>query len=166
MNYPINRSSIAPQEDALPPRILVIHGPNLNLLGLREPHLYGTSTLDEINRKLLHHGQNQGFWVDTFQSNSEGALVDRVHRAATEGTLGIVLNAGAYTHTSVALRDAISAVSIPTVEIHLTNLYQREEFRHRSLLAPVCIGVIMGFRLQSYILGLTALIEYLQNDKR
>lgn len=141
--------------------VLVLHGPNLNLLGQREPGIYGRVTLDEINRSLEQEGQTLRVKVDTLQSNHEGVLVDAIH-AAQGHHQGIVINAGAYTHTSVALRDAIAAVNLPTVEVHLSNIYRREEFRHHSFIAPVAVGQISGFGPESYRLGLHALVHHLQ----
>jgi len=139
-------------------RVAVIHGPNLNMLGKREPGIYGTRTLDSINEELDSEAKNRGIELEFFQSNSEGAMVDKIH--SCHGRIdGIVLNAGAYTHYSIALRDAIAAVGIPTVEVHLSNVHAREDFRHVSVLAPVCIGQISGFGSYSYILGLHALME-------
>lgn len=141
--------------------ILVLHGPNLNLLGQREPGIYGSVTLEQINRLLTEEGQKLQALVSTVQSNHEGVLVDSIH-AARKKHQGILINAGAYTHTSVAIRDAIAAVSIPTVEVHLSNIYQREAFRHHSYIAAVAIGQISGFGAESYRLGLQALVHYLQ----
>lgn len=141
--------------------ILVLHGPNLNLLGKREPGIYGLVTLAEINRLLAAEGQKLQANISTVQSNHEGVLVDAVHAASGEHQ-GILINAGAYTHTSVAIRDAIAAVNIPTVEVHLSNIYQREAFRHHSYIAAVAIGQISGFGAESYRLGLQALIYYLR----
>jgi 3-dehydroquinate dehydratase-2 len=141
--------------------ILVLHGPNLNLLGKREPGIYGSLTLAEINRLLATEGQKLQAKVLAVQSNHEGVLVDAIHAASGEHQ-GILVNAGAYTHTSVAIRDAIAAVNIPTVEVHLSNIYQREAFRHHSYIAPVAIGHISGFGAESYRLGLQALIYYLR----
>lgn len=138
--------------------ILVLHGPNLNLLGLREPGIYGHVTLDKINQLLVELGQKLQVDVSALQSNHEGVLVDAIH-AARGCHQGILINAGAYTHTSVAIRDAIAAVAIPTVEVHLSNIYRREEFRHHSYIAPVAIGQISGFGAESYRLGLQALID-------
>ena len=138
-----------------------MHGPNLNLLGLREPEIYGSSTLDTINRSLETDGKRLQVGVDCLQSNHEGVLVDAIHNAR-EKYQGIVINAGAYTHTSVAIRDALAGVGIPTVEVHLSNIYTREEFRHHSYIAPVAIGQISGFGLDSYRLGLQALVNHLK----
>jgi 3-dehydroquinate dehydratase-2 len=138
--------------------ILILHGPNLNLLGTREPEVYGSLTLEDINARLVGLGQELGVEVRSYQSNSEGALIDALHDACTWAA-GVVFNPGAYTHTSVALRDAIVAIGIPVVEVHLSNVYAREEFRHKSLLASVCLGKITGFGWRSYELGLRALVE-------
>ncbi|HWI65281.1 MAG TPA: type II 3-dehydroquinate dehydratase [Symbiobacteriaceae bacterium] len=135
--------------------VLVIHGPNLNLLGEREPGVYGSTSLAEINAELARLGDELGLAVETFQSNHEGAIIDALH--AARGKHGaIVINPGAYTHYSIAIRDAIAAVRIPTVEVHLSNVYRREEFRHRSVIAPVAAGTIAGFGADSYYLGLRA----------
>ena len=139
--------------------ILVLHGPNLNLLGKREPGIYGLVTLDEINLLLVTEASKLQAKVYPLQSNHEGTLVDAIHNASEHQ--GILINAGAYTHTSVAIRDAISAVKLPTVEVHLSNIYQREAFRHHSYIAPVAIGQISGFGAESYRLGLQALVSYL-----
>ncbi|PPS44769.1 type II 3-dehydroquinate dehydratase [Chroococcidiopsis sp. TS-821] len=143
--------------------ILVLHGPNLNLLGQREPEVYGSTTLDDINNLLQAEAKNLGVVVATLQSNHEGSLVDAIH-AAREKHQGILINAGAYTHTSVAIRDAIAGVKLPTVEVHLSNIYQREAFRHYSYIAPVAIGQISGFGAESYRLGLQALVRYLSSS--
>ena len=142
--------------------ILALHGPNLNLLGTREPDIYGAATLEDIDRSLVDLGRALAVEVECFQSNQEGELVDRIQAAAGSFD-AIVLNAAAYTHTSVAIRDAISACKLPTVEVHLSNVLSREEFRHVSLIAPVCLGVISGFGPRSYTLGLTALLDELQS---
>jgi 3-dehydroquinate dehydratase II len=142
--------------------ILVLHGPNLNLLGLREPEIYGSATLVDINRLLEGDAAELQVAISCLQSNHEGTLVDAIHEARTEHQ-GILINAGAYTHTSVAIRDALAAVRVPTVEVHLSNIYQREEFRHYSYIAPVAIGQISGFGGASYRLGLQALVEHLKS---
>ncbi len=141
-------------------RVLILHGPNLNLLGLREPGIYGSSTLAEIDTQLVKLGKTLNAEVDSFQSNHEGVLVDTI-QASRDRYEGLVINAGGYTHTSVAIRDAISAIQIPTVEVHLSNIYKREEFRHQSYLAAISIGQISGFGADSYYLGLRALVGHL-----
>ncbi len=141
--------------------ILVLHGPNLNLLGTREPGIYGSLSLAEINRLLIEKGRSLSANISAVQSNHEGALVDAIHDASFKHQ-GIIINAGAYTHTSVALRDAIAAVNLPTVEVHLSNIYRREDFRHHSYIAPVAIGQISGFGAKSYLLGLQALVDLLR----
>jgi 3-dehydroquinate dehydratase II len=142
--------------------VLVLHGPNLNLLGQREPGIYGSVNLAEINRLLEEEGKKLQAKVSPLQSNHEGVLVDAIHAALGQHE-GILINAGAYTHTSIALRDAIAGVNLPTVEVHLSNIYRREEFRHNSYIAPVAIGQISGFGVQSYLLGLQALLDHLRN---
>jgi 3-dehydroquinate dehydratase II len=143
------------------PIVVVLHGPNLNLLGTREPHIYGHTTLVDIDRDLIGDGETLGVVVETFQSNSEGALIDRVHEARQRAQ-ALIINAGGYTHTSVALRDALAAVALPVIEVHLTNLAAREEFRHRSLLAPVCVGQITGLGAFGYRLALEAAVHVLK----
>jgi 3-dehydroquinate dehydratase-2 len=145
--------------------VLVLHGPNLNLLGLREPQIYGSLTLQEIDSLLLTESVALGVSVVTQQSNQEGTLIDAIHSSYRQYQ-GILINAGAYTHTSVAIADALKAVRIPTVEVHLSNIYQRESFRHHSYIAPVAIGQISGFGAQSYCLGLRALVGYLRNNPK
>ena len=142
------------------PVVVVLHGPNLNLLGSREPGIYGHTTLKEIDDGLKTRGHELGLLVQTFQSNQEGALIDRVQQARGQAS-GLVINAGGLTHTSVSLRDAVAAVALPTVEVHLSNLAAREEFRHRSLLAPVCLGQIAGLGPVGYRLALEALAHLL-----
>lgn len=139
-------------------KILVLHGPNLNLLGTREPGVYGSLTMEDINTRLIELGKTLGAEVTCQQSNHEGVLIDALHDARTWAA-GVVFNPGAYTHTSVALRDAVAAIGIPVVEVHLSNVYAREEFRHKSLLSAVCKGKISGFGWMSYALGLRALVE-------
>lgn len=137
-------------------KILIINGPNLNLLGTREPQHYGTGTMDSVLDALK--SQYPGVQFDYYQSNVEGFLIDRLHQTLEEPCDGVVLNAGGYTHTSVALRDAIAAIKVPVVEVHISNVHSREEFRHRSLISAVCKGVICGFGLDSYRLGVEALL--------
>lgn len=139
-------------------KILILHGPNLNLLGTREPEVYGSMTLDDINNELLRLGKELGAEIVCLQSNHEGALIDALHDARTWAS-GVVFNPGGYTHTSVALRDAISAIQIPVVEVHVSNVYAREEFRHVSMISAVCKGKVVGFGWRSYLLGLRALVE-------
>jgi 3-dehydroquinate dehydratase-2 len=136
--------------------VMVVNGPNLNLLGSREPEIYGTTTLDDIADMLIERGQALGIAVDLRQSNHEGHLVDWLHEAAERGALAVILNAGAYTHTSIALRDAISGISVPVIEVHLSNPAARESFRHKSHVSPVAAGVIQGFGAQGYALALDA----------
>ena len=139
-------------------KVLILHGPNLNLLGVREPEVYGSMTLEEINAKLVEFGRSLGADVKYLQSNHEGALIDALHDARTWAS-GVVFNPGGYTHTSIALRDAITAIEIPVVEVHLSNIYAREEFRHTSIISAVCKGKVVGFGWKSYMLGLRALLE-------
>jgi len=141
-------------------RILVMHGPNLNLLGTREPEHYGTVTLSDINLALARMAEGANVELETFQSNHEGALIERVHAARDQGVRAIIINPAAYTHTSVALRDALAAVDIPFIEVHLSNVHARESFRHRSYFSDLAVGVISGLGHEGYLLAL----EYLVNE--
>jgi len=144
-------------------KILILHGPNLNLLGTREPNTYGFQTLDDINSLLYNKAESCGVSIECKQSNIEGVLVDYIQNA--KGNFdGIIINAAAYTHTSVAIRDAIVAVDLPTIEVHLSNINSREEFRKHSYLADICMGQISGFKADSYILALEAMVNYLQKS--
>jgi 3-dehydroquinate dehydratase II len=135
-------------------QILVLHGPNLNLLGSREPAIYGHLTLDDINTELATQADGFGCALQTFQSNFEGELVTRIQQAAQDGTTYIVINAGAYTHTSVAIRDALAAINIPFIEVHLSNVYKRESFRHHSYLSDIAVGVVAGLGVAGYLAAL------------
>ncbi len=143
-------------------KILLINGPNLNMLGKREPEKYGHMTLEDIEWRLKNSAMVKGVEVEVFQSNHEGEIIDKIQ---TTDCNGILINAGGFTHTSVAIRDAISAVSIPTVEIHMTNIHAREEFRHKSLISAVSVAQVVGFKEHSYEYGLYGLIEYLNESK-
>ena len=147
-------------------KILVINGPNLQLLGHRDPEVYGRTTLDDVGKRLKKVAAELGVQIFFFQNNTEGFLVDRIAEAKKEGIDGIVINPAAYTHTSIAIRDAIEGVKIPSVEIHISNIHARDEFRHKSMTAAVCIGQISGFGTDGYEWALRALVQYLQNAKR
>jgi 3-dehydroquinate dehydratase-2 len=142
------------------PKILVIHGPNLNMLGKREPEKYGTATLEEINHRIMDHAERTGCGVEVFQSNHEGAIVEKIQQAQT-GVDALIINPAAYTHTSVAIRDALLLLDIPVVEIHLSNIYKRASFRHTSLVADVAAGQITGFGANGYILAMDAVRDIL-----
>lgn len=144
--------------------VLVIHGPNLNLLGQRQPEIYGRKTLEDIDSSLKQLGRELGIKVETFQSNSEGAIVDRIQRARG-GSRVLVINPAAYTHTSVAIRDAITACELPTVEVHLSNVYAREPFRHHSTIADIVVGRIMGFGAEGYLLALRAAKRLIEAER-
>jgi 3-dehydroquinate dehydratase II len=147
----------------LRPHVLVLHGPNLNLLGSREPKHYGLTTLDDINRALIGRGETAGMQVETFQHNHEGALIDRIHQAARDHVDFIVINPAGYTHTSVAMRDALAATAIPFVEVHLSNIYARESFRHHSYFSDLAVGVVSGLGAHGYELALEFALRHLQN---
>ncbi len=144
-------------------KILVIHGPNLNLLGEREPGYYGKDSFESVNREIAEKAAALGFECEIYQSNHEGAIIDKLHAARLE-CAGVVMNAGAYTHYSYAIRDAIAAIKIPVVEVHMSNIHARDEFRHTSVIAPVCVGQIAGFGNNSYLLGIEALKGILEAD--
>jgi 3-dehydroquinate dehydratase II len=144
--------------------ILVLHGPNLNMLGKREPEHYGSLSLEEIDSRLIDFGQKFDLHLRVFQANGEGELIDALHESR-DWAAGIVFNPGGYTHTSVALRDAIAAIHLPVIEVHLSNIHAREEFRRQSLIAPVCRGSISGFGWRSYLLGLQALKGILDGEQ-
>ena len=146
-------------------KIAAVHGPNLNLLGLREPEVYGRQTLDDVNAALASLAAELGAEVEWHQSNHEGGLVDFVQQAAPRVD-GFLVNAGAYTHTSIALRDALAGVARPYVEVHISNVFARERFRHRSYLAAGAVGVVSGFGVNSYRLGLRAIVEYLRDEQK
>ena len=150
-------------ESQAPALVLVIHGPNLNLLGHREPEIYGRTRLSDIDRSIKQLGRELGLKVETFQSNSEGAIVDRIQRARGRAR-ALVINPAAYTHTSVAIRDAITACELPTVEVHLSNVYAREPFRHHSTIAGIVVGRIMGFGAEGYLLALRAAKRMIEVD--
>ncbi len=152
-------TAIAPGSNAL--SLLVLHGPNLNLLGVREVGIYGSLSLEQIDQALHQQAQALKAKLDILQSNHEGVLIDAIHRARQQHA-GILINPGAYTHTSIALRDAIAAVGLPTVEVHLSNIHRREAFRQHSYIAAVAVGQISGFGAQSYLLGLQALVQHLR----
>ncbi|MCI8648747.1 MAG: type II 3-dehydroquinate dehydratase [Anaerotruncus sp.] len=141
-------------------KVLIIQGPNLNMVGIREPGIYGSETIDTINAQAMAHAERLGLACEVFHSNSEGAIVDKIQEAFTAYD-GIVINAGAYTHYSIAIRDAIAAIKKPVIEVHLSNVHARDEFRHKSVIAPVCVGGVFGFGKIGYKLALDALAELL-----
>ena len=138
-------------------KICVIHGPNLNFTGIREKGIYGTRTLDDINNRIMDEAQKMGFEIDIFQSNYEGAIIDKLQKCYYDNVDGIIINPGAYTHYSYAIHDAIASVQIPTIEVHLSNIHKRDEFRHKSVTAPACVGQMCGFGENGYILAMSAL---------
>lgn len=142
-------------------KVLIVHGPNLNLLGSRDPSIYGSATLEDIDRELARRAADAGFEIEAVQSNLEGEIVDHVQRAGIEAD-ALVINPGGFSHTSVAIRDAIDAIGVPAVEVHLSNIHARESFRHSSLTAAVCVGLISGFGANSYYLGLDAAIAHVK----
>lgn len=146
-------------------QVLVLNGPNLNLLGTREPERYGSVSLADIEAQLHEQAARLGVSIDCFQSNSEGALIDRVHAAAAEGTKIAIINPGGYSHTSVALRDAFLGVALPLIEVHVTNIYQRESFRHHSYFSDISVGTLLGFGPAGYNLALTAAAARLEQDQ-
>ena len=147
-------------------KILLINGPNLQLLGTREPEKYGTVTLQAIEELVRLEVIKEGYEFEAFQSNHEGELLDKIGQSLTNNVAGILMNPAAYGHTSIALRDAIAGVALPTVEVHLTNIYSREAFRHTSVTAPVCVGIIAGFGVDSYLLAVKALVSHLKKEKK
>lgn len=144
-------------------KLLILNGPNLNMLGKREPEIYGKNTLNDVHRLVEDFCNELNCSTEFYQSNHEGDLIDKIQKTDADG---IVFNAGAYTHTSIALRDAISSVTIPVVEVHISNVHSREDFRHKSMIAPVCLGQICGFGLDSYILAVKGLINFLSKDAK
>jgi len=142
-------------------KVLILNGPNLNLLGLREPEIYGSETLADMARTVAEECKRQGLASEFFQSNHEGELIERIHKARTDGSGVIIINPGGLTHTSVSLRDALAAVALPVIEVHLSNLYRREPFRHQSMTAGVAVGVISGFGIQGYLMAVQAAAKIL-----
>lgn len=143
-------------------KVLVINGPNLNFLGIREKGIYGAESYDTLVERLLKKAKQDGLELELYQSNSEGAIIDRIQQAYYEKADGIIINPGAYAHYSIAIRDALASLEIPKIEVHISNVYQREEFRHTSVITPVCTGEILGLGLQGYFLALEALKEYME----
>lgn len=146
-------------------KVLVLHGPNLNLLGKREPEIYGRTTLDDINRMIAARAKEAGIEAEFLQSNHEGVLVDALQAAPEQGCSFVILNAAAFTHTSVAIRDAIAAIAVPVIEVHLSNIHRREEFRHHSVISPVVMGQIAGFGADSYMAALEVVVRRLAEGK-
>ena len=142
-------------------QVLLIHGPNLNMLGKREPEIYGSTTLEDIDKEMVNLGREKGLTIHTFQSNQEGAMIDRI-QACFEVCQGIIINPGAYTHTSIGIRDALLSVNLPVVEIHLSNIYKREPFRHVSMVADIAVGQISGFGVHGYTLAVNAMADILK----
>jgi 3-dehydroquinate dehydratase-2 len=157
-------TSSGTKKAATAPKLLVLHGPNLNLLGTREPKHYGQTTLADINVALARRAEAAGVELETFQSNHEGALIERVHAAREQGVRYIIINPAAYTHTSVALRDAVAAAGIPFIEVHLSNVHAREPFRHNSYFSDLAVGVITGLGSEGYLLALEYLLSKLNTD--
>lgn len=147
-------------------KLLVINGPNINFLGIREKGIYGDQNYNYLLQMIEDKARQEGIDVETFQSNGEGEIIDRIQAAYKDGTEGIIINPGAYTHYSYAIRDALASIDLPKIEVHISNVHQREEFRHTSVTAPVCTGQIVGLGLQGYILGISALIEIIDNERR
>lgn len=160
----LEETRMSSQESENTLKVAVVHGPNLNLLGEREPLIYGDKTLDQINQFMLGHAKQLDMSLQFFQSNSEGALIDYLHQVR-HWAQGLVINPGGYSHTSIALRDAIAATALPAIEVHLSNIYAREEFRRRSIIAPVCRGSICGMGWFGYILALTGLAHLLRGER-
>lgn len=148
-----------------PIKILIIHGPNLNLLGKRDKSIYGDKTLDDINNELYIRGEELNFKVEIFQSNHEGDIIDRLHKVIKDDIAGVIINPGGYTHYSISIRDAIEVLEKPVIEVHLSNIYGREDFRKNSVTAPVCMGQISGLGLYSYVLALDALDKIIRNEE-
>ncbi len=144
-------------------KLLVINGPNINFLGIREKGIYGDQNYNYLLQMIEDKARQEGIDVETFQSNGEGEIIDRIQAAYKDGTEGIIINPGAYTHYSYAIRDALASIDLPKIEVHISNVHQREEFRHTSVTAPVCTGQIVGLGLQGYLLGIDALIEIIDN---
>jgi 3-dehydroquinate dehydratase II len=147
-------------------KVLVVHGPNLNMLGKREPHLYGSTTLEQINKELKHQGEKAGILLETFQSNHEGAIVEKIQEALLSGINGIIINPAAFTHTSIAIRDALLLADVPIIEIHISNIYKRECFRHKSFIADIATAQISGFGVIGYALALDGVIRLIKSSHR